>query len=619
MHLTKQFYLTILTVLFAGIISASAVPAYPRPITVTQSDGTQITIRITGDEYSHQITSSDGYALTGGADNDYYYATLDAKGALVSSGIKAKPLNKLTVAEKEVVAKIQKGLKSFAPSNLKPVAKEQSAPMIARAVGGMNPPGGISDGNTKGEVKSLIILVEFSDIPFTVASPQQAFTQLLTQKGYAVNGATGSASDYYTANSNGQFDPQFTVVGPYKISRPASYYAGKGGTENPADMVEEACKAADKDVNFTDYANGTKARDIFIFYSGYNMAEGAPNTVWPHRWDITAAGKNLTLDGVKITGYACSSEYKGRGGKTMAGIGTFCHEFGHVLGWPDFYDTDDTGSGGVAPGTEGFSLMCFGSYNNQGRTPPSVNIIERWMAGWAEPELVSSTGLYTLEHISKNKGYLINTETKNEYFLLEARGKGPVVWDNHIENEGGSEKLNGAGMIVYHIDYSTAYANLWARNDLNNNPAHECAKIVRSVVGAVNQPSKMIFPGANNITKLSSSSNSDYKAWSKKLVAANISGISVANDQVTMSIAVNSVGNEPRINISKAEYSVGETINLSVLDYNGGAIATTNWYVDNTKITTPTYVTTAGKHRLMAVISNKNGGQMQIIKYITVK
>ena len=118
----------------------------------------------------------------------------------------------------------------------------------------------------------------------------------------------------------------------------------------------------------------------------------------------------------------------------MTAIGTFCHEFGHVLGWPDFYDTDYSASGGTAPALESFSLMCSGSYNNNSRTPPSVNILERWMVGWAEPDEVTENGLYTLAPVSENKGYLVQTPTTNDYFLLENRDTRNNKWDQPLNS-----------------------------------------------------------------------------------------------------------------------------------------------------------------------------------------
>lgn len=536
MFLKRVSLLTLLSVLLVGIFNASAVPAYPGPITVTQSDGTQLTIRIYGDEFSHYVLSQDGYTLVGGADGDYYFAKLSNDGNLVPSAIKAKPIGRLTKAERTEVLSRPKQLK---PTAISPLKKMPMRYLSIPTSNGDKQAAPESRATTKGKLKSIVILVTFKDQNFTVASPKQAFFEMLNKDGYNKNNATGSAWNFYQDNSNKQFDPEFDVVGPVALPKSTNYYGGETGTQNPAEMIVEACKAASAaGTNFSQYADGGVIRDVFIFYAGHNQAEGAEGTVWPHRWDVrydrTHDYSNVLINGVQLRGYACSSELKGASGSTMAGIGTFCHEFGHVLGWPDFYDTDDDGSGGAAAGLEDYSLMCAGSYNNNGRTPPAITLLERWLVGWAEPTELVSTGEYTLEPVWKDngKGYLIKTSTKDEYFLIETRGIGTetFVWEKYLGT-------GAKGMLVYHIDRSSKYIRKWEDNTLNADPSHECAKLVRSVpTSAVAQnypPSKTFFPGSTNVTTFTG--NKHYISWSNVLPVIQINNIKLAGDVLTFS------------------------------------------------------------------------------------
>lgn len=480
----RHFFLSLAAAsaaLLCGIGTAHAVPAKPGLIQVTQSDGTQLTVRLVGDERRHYMLSSDGYTLTGGPDGDLYYAELSASGKLIPTKVKARPVNALTADEKAVVSRLGKELK---PTYVKPMvmpAPQQTQAPVLPAAGKPAPPRRITSAQTTGRLKSLIILVESSDKKFASASAQQDFRNLLMQDGYSVNGATGSAWNYYQDNSNRLFDPEFVVVGPYKASKTSAYYAGSDGSENVAELIVEACRLADNDVNFTDFADNGVIRDVFVFYAGRGQADsGDTQTIWPHRWDVRVNSKYLDVrfDGVQLQGYACGAELNG--GYQMTAIGTFCHEFGHVLGWPDFYDTDDSASGGTTQALESFSLMCSGSYNNNSRTPPSVNILERWMVGWAEPEEVTENGLYTLAPVSENKGYLVQTPTTNDYFLLENRDTRNNKWDQPLNSAAACR-----GLLVYHVDYTSRYAPQWSYNTLNNNPAHECMKLVRSGSGPV--------------------------------------------------------------------------------------------------------------------------------------
>lgn len=526
--------------LFAGgVWSAWGLPAYPRPVVFTQSDGTQITIRVVGDEFCHYVLSEEGYTLTGGPDGDYYYATLGADGTLEPTRVKARPTAMLTRSELAEIAGLQRGLKPEPNRALKEALRmsgkrtRSSRPVTKPGMPSAPELMSSASAPTTGQLRSLIILVETSDVSFSIANPQQTFSNMLNQEGYNQNGATGSAWDYYNQNSNGQFDPEFVVVGPYKVSREASYYASTNGNARVPELVVEACRMADNDgLDFSQFAGEDGViRDIFIFFAGYNQAEGVPNTIWPHRWTVEGMPQytNVRLDGMKLEWYACTSELQGVTGRTMSGIGPFCHEFGHVLGWPDFYDADYDGSGGTATALENYSLMCAGNYNNNGHTPPALTLLERWMVGWAEPRLVSEAGDYTLRPVWEDDGLLVQTGTDNDYFLFEARAMGGFVWDNYIGDY--YDVVDGSkGLFVMHIDFTASYQDDWTDdNTLNANPNHECAKLVRAVPGSGSayMPSLTFFPGAQNVTSLMSSNNADYIGWSGNQPQFSFSSITV--------------------------------------------------------------------------------------------
>lgn len=527
-HITILLAFTAL--LSGNVLKVAAVPAYPGPITVTQSDGTQITVRIYGDEYHHYTLSEEGYTLTGGQDGDYYYATLAADGTLAPTSVKAKPLSKLSKDERAKVAKLHKGIRPTAVSPLRSLrrtfASQAPAPTLAQApVNGNSAPERISNTVTTGKRKWPIILVQFSDTKFIISDPVTSISNLLNQNGYNVNGSTGSAWNYYYENSGGKFDPEFVVYGPYTVSKRASYYAGSSGSENVAELVVEVCRLADNEIDFSQYNAGGLIQDVILFFAGHNQAEGAKNTIWPHCSDVRYYYRSVYLDGVQLAGYGCFSELYGGSGSRIANIGTFCHEFGHIMGWPDFYDIDYSG----APGTEDFSLMCSGSYNNQSRTPPALNILERWMMGWATPEELTASGYYSLAPITDHKGYLVTSGTANEYFLMEYRGSGKNVWDN-------PSYIGGSGLIVYHIDNTFEYSYQWANDAPNDDPGHECAKLVRSVPGTKESPMETFFPGSEHITRLSGSSNPLYKSWSGRNPAVELQEIEVTGGAVKLTV-----------------------------------------------------------------------------------
>jgi M6 family metalloprotease-like protein len=341
-----------------------------------------------------------------------------------------------------------------------------------------------------GSPKSLVILVNFSDKSFVTPTPQTAFTNLLNQDGYSANGGTGSARDYFRSASYGKFAPAFDVVGPYTLPNNMAYYGGNdsnGDDLRPLQMVIDACNLANNaGLDFTQYdTDGDgKVDNVFIYYAGFNEAEDRyetmPNTVWPHRWGIypktlfqyynyEGTVASVTFDGKRVEDYACTSELKGYSGSNMCGIGTFAHEFGHVLGLPDYYHTNTT----VYKATlEDWSLMDSGGYLNEGRTPPTYSVYDRFYLGWLSPQQVNTASDLTLLPIYQGKtqpantnqqAYLLSATTHDlngalpnpvEFFMLEYRKK--VDWDFY---------LPGEGMLIWHIDFNQT---AWDYNTVNN-------------------------------------------------------------------------------------------------------------------------------------------------------
>ncbi len=399
---------------------------------------------------------------------------------------------------------------------------------------------------TSGELyKTAVLLVNFNDIHFTTPFPQQAFSNMLNQPGYSYDGSTGSVVDYYKANSNGRFNPQFDVYGAYTLPQNRSYYAAS--ESGWREMAMEAVRLADPYVDFSQYADGTTARSVYIFFAGEVLNNGT--TVWPHKWEFSSA---IMCDGVGVRLYACSGEFETQRGTTRARIGTFSHEFGHVIGWPDFYDTDYAANGqGVTIGD--YSLMDNGCYSNESRTPPAFNAIERMLQGWLTPKEFEYSHQYTLKPVSDDEAYIIKTDVENEYFLIENRSssdsKGPNIWEAALAAEVG---VSLPLMMVYHVDKSNnMVANipawqLWEYyNDVNSYASHECFKAVRAERNSYQR--FWGYPGVSNTTYLSSDDNAEFRAWSGKKLNEKFTSISRSGNNIVFEL---DNGNMPPVEIT---------------------------------------------------------------------
>lgn len=507
----------------------SAVPVYPGPMKVSQPDGTELTILSYGDERFSYSTTTDGYNLIGirGA---MYYAN-QQNGQLVSTGVLAHNPGNRSAEERQLLHSLTYG-KPYAAEATTRTANVGSGVAFGASPRKITPASGNSAISSGDEFRSLVILVEFEDRKFSIENPQMEFDRLLNEDGYSDNGATGSAHDYYFQNSNGQFDPHFDVVGPYLMEGTSVYDYGTGSS-NPNGIIEfvtRSCDLAEENgVDFSPYINddGT-LRDIFIFYAGYNNAEAPGGYIHPARLYLLYDMPLGEWGGGRLMAAAYTSELKGSAGTTMAGIGTFCHEFGHILGWPDFYDTDyDQNETGF--NLDIFSLMASGSYVNEGRTPPALSAYERYMVGWMELQELFEAGEYKLEPVYENNGYLVKTANEGEVFILEYRNGNINTWDKFLAtgNNGNSFPASGpgSGLLVYHVDRSlnnvhgNTAESLWDDNEVNAYGDHECMRILMASAidregGVLSGFGKMFFPGTDNVTELTATASPYFLDWS---------------------------------------------------------------------------------------------------------
>ena len=426
----KKFFLTLALTVMA--LTVSAIPAKPGIIrTLTLSDGTTVKAQLVGDEHGHYWLAQDGRAYQQQEGTAYF-----SEVSLSSVTTKAQARRSQSNARRT---------KRLAP----------------RRVGDV--------GAITGKKKGIIILVNFSDVSFQKANTNALYQRIANEKNFSYGDFKGSMYDYFYAQSEGQFELSFDVVGPVTVSGNQSRYGSNDSDGNdlyPATMVIEALKLVDDDVNFVDYDwdGDGEVDQVYVIYAGKGEADGgATNTIWPHEWELSSAASYgdgsgaQTLDGVRINTYACGGELNGQTGE-INGIGTMCHEFSHCLGYPDFYDTDYSGGQGMFE----WDLMDSGSYNGDGYQPAGYTSYERWVAGWKEPiELTTTTQVSNLKSLQEGgSAYIVyNQGDTNEYFLLENRQQ--TGWDAGIPGE---------GLLILHVDYD---ANIWASNEPNDDPSHQ--------------------------------------------------------------------------------------------------------------------------------------------------
>ena len=495
-------------------ISMMAVPANRKAVNVTQPDGTTVTIQLLGDEWQHFNTTTDGYSVVKNQQGYYVYAE-KKNGELKATQMVAHNAQERKANEQ---AFLQNMKKYQAPDMTPAIANMKGR---VEAIGAQRRAQGNRATNYE-NFKGLIVLIQYNDKEFSREDYPTVINDMVNQQNYTGfdnNQRTGSVRDYFTDNSEGKFQPQFDVVGPYTVNY-SQYDANMNG-DKCSKILVDALNQADADVNFKNYDGDSNGAVDLVFFilagNGANYGGNDENLWWPHRSVIIDeekynTGKNpyIYKDGVLLWDYASSTELCGYTTNPQTvfidGIGTICHEFSHVLGLPDFYDTNYEEDGeSVTPGD--WSLMASGNYLNNGFTPVGYSLYERYLVGFTDkPEVISQPGNYTLEPLYNNqKGYWLNTPEPKEFFILENRQRSQFKWDAY---------LPGDGMLVHHVDRSND--GIWQANKVNADPEHNYYVLLRAGGESTSSASDP-FPGSKKVHELTNvSSPYNLKTWTGK-------------------------------------------------------------------------------------------------------
>lgn len=451
----KKLYL-MLSMLFAFGIAANAVPAKKLQKVITLANGTQVSVELRGDEYLSWWEGTDGTAYRTTATDENVFEAFDLEAQKPAAAARRARTEQGRVAR---LARVKNSLKG--------------ADDKMRGLGG--------DHITyKGVKKGLVVLVDFKNKKFADGHDLEYYKNVINGKDFTDEdeGYVGSVRDYFLAQSNGQFELDFDVVGPVTMSNNYGYYGYDGAyqkDEKVYEMIKEASDAIQDQVDLKDYDwdGDGEADQVFFLYAGLGQASGgSASTIWPHESELRywPCGV-LSYPTGKINTYACANELQpetqGSSRYISAGIGTICHEFSHCLGFADMYDT----SGGGGYGMSVFDVMDQGSYNGNGFVPCNYTAFERIYAGWVEPiELDAPATVKEMKSVSDygRPFIMYNYKNTNEYFLMENR-----------QNTGWDEGLYGSnGLLIVHVNY---VPSRWANNSVNASKEKiQCCTVVNA-------------------------------------------------------------------------------------------------------------------------------------------
>ena len=482
-----------------GVQVTHAVPADPKPFIVTQPDGTTLTMVAVGDEFQHGFTTLDGLTVEKGSDGYVYYRTANGL-----SQVKAHDVAGRNTAETAFInanlEQLNFGKQITAQSKL----LRASARKRVNRVGTTQVP-------TQGSPRVPILLIDYQD-------KRMSNTKAQLEEHYK-NGDK-SVYQYFYDQSNGQYTPQFDVYGIYTLDSNREEYGGNVYVNgNRYDkglgrMVEQAITKAGDEIDWSKYDNdGDGEADVcIVVFAGVGEAQASssvPESIWPCQWYLSSAAYfgygdigTMERNGVSIDRFGVFNELNGSNdnGTTLDGIGTFCHEFSHCLGLPDFYDTNYGGHYGMGY----WSLMCSGCYNGvqiSGDTPVGYSAYEKNFMGWLNYTEAQENNQYTLpvSNSGNDMAVRIKALNNNEYFILENRRK-----------QGWDQCIRGEGVLITHFTYM---ADRWSGNTPNNEDV-QLATII---------PADGTLSSYNESTDPYGKNNHEFTATSNPAMMANMS------------------------------------------------------------------------------------------------
>ena len=510
--------LFVLWLVVTNLLILKADPLYLDSICIVQPSGDTLWSRLQGDEFYHWRSTVDGHVIMRDSNHCFYYAQIAGDTILQPSTIIAHNVEDRTPLERAYLNLHSENIKEFIHSEI------QKTHMIEQSDTTQIPHAQYAASNIQqqpviGTRKVLTILVEFEDRPFSLEKAE--FDSLMNQRSDVVGLNYGSVRQYYQENSYGQLTIESIVIGPIEVKDSYTKYQRKAGEKvtKVRRLVRQAINQAKDMVDFStlDGDNDGHVDCVHIVYAGSRYMNSSTDIfIWPHKGEVS-------FDRTSARDYIITPELNRNG--AIAPMGTICHELGHILGAPDFYDSKHLlhpmGKYDVMDeGHENGKNIYGGVDQESGYCPAHHNPYTKcYIFKWDTPTLIHPYHrTYLLSSSTKNKGhvYRINTKTTGEYFLLENRTR-----------EGFNSDIPNGGLLIYHAhaDLETCIEDHDSINAeqpmkfylLNADPSINNG----GLYGVSN--SQRAYPGSNqDKTMFTSTTTPSTKAWNDSVTGVDI-------------------------------------------------------------------------------------------------
>ncbi len=506
--------------------SVFSMPAKHTPTVVSQPDGTTFSVVGFGDERYNYAETLDGYVVIRGSDEYWYYATLSPEGRFIPSAFKVQGGSK--VPQNQTMMSIPKHL----TESQQVIAEKQQAFRAEKHIDENTPHKSIQGLKQPQNVAMhvLILCVQYSDLVATQTSV--SFQDMVNNDSW--KGGIGGMSKYYKDVSYNTVSIQADYKDWITAAQPSSYYAYSNADfwTHVQELVSQCVDAAEANgVDFSLYDNDLDGTvdGLFIVHSGKGAEEGSQTQyIWSHSGGLDPS-YSRAYDGKTINTYIIMPEMYG---SNHVDIGVFCHEYGHMLGLPDLYDTDGA-SNGSSQGVGNWCLMAGGSWGGNGYTPERPSHMSAYckeLLGYTNPTVVASSQALSIPRAETNSfSYKIwmDNNKSDEYMLVENR-----------QQTGFDLNLPASGLLIYHVDKNLT--DIWpASNEVNVTNTHLGVKVyeadgLEQMAGNTNRgDAGDPYPGSTGNTSLTQTSTPNSRLWNTNSSGVEITSISASAATMT--------------------------------------------------------------------------------------
>lgn len=453
----------IIFIVFISNLSATWFEDIPR--TLVQPNGKTLECFITGDQYGRRLHDINNFTIIlNQEDGYYYYADQSPAGELIPSNLLAGLGDPRSI-----------GLEPGYAISIELYNRNKE--FYLNGVAGQE----TRDAPTSGEIAQVNVFIRFAD------DPDFPFPRSHYDAVFQTDEDEPSLKHYFwemsynslmvnTFHFPGTFDGSNTAYvdeynrsyyEPYSNANPDGYQSETERATREHTLLANAVDAISANVSaLIDIDADDDGFVDAVSFVIYGTPGDWADLLWPHRWALY--GQTVYINGAQVYDYLFMLSES-----WYFNVGVLCHEFGHVLGAPDYYHYD---GGGAPTPVGGWDVMA-----SNGNPPQFPSAFTKWKYfDWLELTELSESGTYTLNPLQEQENAIYKIPSlysETEYFVVEYR-KQEGMYD---ENAPGPR----SGLVAYRINTEAGNGNAQGPpdeiyvyrpgGDLNNNGNFEQA------------------------------------------------------------------------------------------------------------------------------------------------